>query len=303
MEPATLLTLQACLPKRMVFTLLAALDAWWSGAPADPVDLAAFLAEMEAMGRVAAVPSLREIEEAHNRALGVIAVSGKAGAALILTGDPVFPKRLLIIPDPPLLLYVKGEVSLLSEERAMAVIGTRRPSGYGLRAAGRVTAALVDHGYTIVSGLALGCDTAAHRACLDRGGRTVAVLPSGVDVPWPPRNRPLAEAILAKGGCIVSEYPPGEEPRRYTYVKRDRLQSGLSRGVVLIETDLQGGAMHTVRYARQQGRPVACVASHPPRFRQMPGFEGNAKLLRDGEAVGLAQRGDLERFIRRVEGR
>ena len=300
MRTTILLTLQALFPRRVTRVLAAALGPEAAG----PGELAGLLKGAEPLRAAAggAAPGVGEVEAAWARARAVVEAADRAGLLVLATHDPAFPPALRLIPDPPLVLFVRGQAALLSAPRAVAVIGARRPSPYGLRAAGRAGAALAGMGFVVVSGLAAGCDAAAHGACLQAGGLTVAVLPGGADEAWPRENRPLYEAILAGGGCHVSEYPPGEEPHRWSFVQRDRLQSGLSLGVVLIETGLGGGAMHTVRFAHRQGKPVAVVASHPPRLRGMPGFQGNARLLEEGRVTALAARGDLERFASRLPG-
>lgn len=297
MDKALLLTILKCFSRKTARALLARIDPGTERLE----QLVSFLESGAGMGAPAAVPPVAEIEEKHRRALQVVAAAEASSILLLDPHDPAFPRRLAAIPDPPLLLYVRGNASLLNRASALAVVGTREPSGYGIRAAEAITSALVDRGYVIVSGLAAGCDTAAHWACLRKGGSTVAVLPGGADMPSPRSNRRLYEEILKNGGCIVSEYRPGERPRKYRYIKRDRLQSGLSLGIVVIETEPEGGTMHTVRYAREQGRRIACVASHPPQYRRLASFQGNALLLGQREVIGLSTGDDLERYLRLLE--
>jgi DNA processing protein len=135
----------------------------------------------------------------------------------------------------------------------------------------------------VVSGLAFGCDAAAHRGCLDQGGYTAAVLPSGLDEIYPPQNRDLA-ARIAETGCLLSEYPPGIRPARYRFVERDRLQSGLSDLVIVVESEIHGGAMHTAQFARRQGRRLLVFS--PDRLIGGELASGNQHLLATGaEAV------------------
>jgi DNA processing protein len=212
-------------------------------------------------------------------------------------GRPDFPTALKFIPRPPRLLYAKGGPDCLKGP-AIAVVGTRTPTPAGKRLAEAFGRYLAKKGIVVVSGLALGIDTAAHEGCLAAGGRTVAVLPSGIYNIYPRENKALADRIVKAGGCLVSEYPPDASPEKYTFIQRDRLQSGLSLGVVIVETDLAGGAMHTARFCRRQGRLLACLK--PARSRASdPIVGGNIALLRRKEAVPLESPEDLGPFSKR----
>jgi DNA processing protein len=148
----------------------------------------------------------------------------------------------------------------------------------------------------VVSGLALGCDTQGHRGCLEESGTAVAVLAHGLDEVHPNANRPLAEEIVAKGGCLVSEYPIGTEPKPNQFITRDRIQSGLSDAVVVIETGVNGGSMHTVRFAKRQRRLVMCIVpTHDPGAEEQT--SGNRLLLDKHQATGFATTDDLIQLI------
>lgn len=211
-------------------------------------------------------------------------------------GDPKFPPRLREIPQPPKLLYAQGNLDCLASVMAIAVVGTRRPTARGMRFAHAFGEKLARMGIVVVSGLALGCDTAAHEGCLEAKGQTVAILPSGLLNIYPSRNKSLAERILKSGGCLLSEYPPLEGPEPYRFVQRDRLQSGLSSAVVIVETDVSGGAMHTARFCAGQARPLACLRPDPRRLGH-PMAQGNLKLIQEGKAVPLKGLQDFERFV------
>ncbi len=210
--------------------------------------------------------------------------------------DPGYPERFRGIPDPPAVLFVKGSADGLHPGKAVAVVGTREPTPFGERVARRWARRAAEAGFAVVSGLARGCDTRAHEGCLEAGGLTVAVLAHGLDSVYPPENRGLAERILAAGGCLVGEYPAGSRPARRNFVERDRLQSGLSDAVLLVETETGGGAMHTARFARDQGRPVGCL-DRPRRAGSRT--DGNRKLVAAGLAEPIADRGALARFLAR----
>ena len=173
--------------------------------------------------------------------------------------DKNYPKLLKEIKDPPEILYLKGEI--LAEENCFAVVGTRRCSAYGKEIALEIAGDLAETGLTIVSGLAPGIDSLAHQATLERGERTIAVLGTGIDEKsiYPQENLKLAEKIVESGGCLISEYPPGTHGSEFTFPKRNRIISGLSLGVLIIEAKQKSGALITANWAKKQGRKVFAV--------------------------------------------
>jgi DNA processing protein len=245
-----------------------------------------------------APPTPAELEAARR----TIAEAEEAGIGVVGFCDPHFPEPLRSIPQAPVVLFFRGNPEAASADKAMAVIGTRQPSPWAYRQGERLAARLADEGYVVVSGLALGCDTAAHSGCLEAGGRTVAVLAHGLDSVYPKQNAALAERICEEGGCLISEYAAGVAPAGHQFVQRDRLQSGLSRGVIVIQTDLRGGSMKTVAFAHRQHRPVACLTPPPEEFLQ-PAFAGNVNLIEETGDFQLAS-GEghaLADFLRLVE--
>lgn len=179
------------------------------------------------------------------------------GAAAITLGDSRYPALLRAIFDPPILLFARGNVELLNST-AMAMVGTRKPSAYGLTVAERLASDLAHAGLTIVSGMARGIDTAAHRGALSMGGSTIAVFGSGVDVIYPAENRKLAAEIADKG-LIVSEFPMGTTAFPQNFPIRNRIVSGLSLGVVIVEGAQYSGSAITAKLASEQGREVFAV--------------------------------------------
>jgi DNA processing protein len=167
-----------------------------------------------------------------------------------------YPKILLEIPDPPPYLYVKGE--LRSSENAVAVVGSRRASTYGMLTTARLAKELADHGITVVSGMARGVDTAAHRGSLGAGGRSIGVLGCGIDVVYPPENRRLFEA-MADQGALISEFPMGTLPLAENFPRRNRIISGISRGVLVVEAMENSGSLITAQFALEQGREVFAI--------------------------------------------
>jgi DNA processing protein len=209
---------------------------------------------------------------------GELRRAARAGVTLLTLESPAYPRLLREIPGAPPLIYVRG--GLLADDWAVAVVGTRAPSTYGREAAYRLAGDLARAGVTIVSGLALGVDTLAHTAALDAGGRTLAVLGSGVDRPYPERNRKLAERILEQG-ALVSDFPLGTAPVAANFPPRNRLISGLSRGTLVVEAGERSGALITVEFALEQGREVLAVPGSI-FARQSAGAH---RLLRDGAAL------------------
>jgi DNA processing protein len=203
----------------------------------------------------------------------------RAGARIITCEDPDYPPRLKEIYDPPLALYVRGALDP-RDRYAMAVVGTRHPSYYGLSMADRISHQLARAGFTVVSGLARGIDTAAHKAALKGGGRTIAVLGSALDRLYPEENAELADAI-AEQGAVISEYTMGREPDRTTFPYRNRVVSGLSMGTVVVEAGINSGAVITATVALEQGRSVFAV----PGRADMPGARGCHKLIKEGACL------------------
>lgn len=185
----------------------------------------------------------------------VVAEARARGLAVLAACDPAYPALLRAIADPPPVLYTKGR---LEDAAAVAVVGSRRATPYGLAAAERIAYDLAQAGVTVVSGLARGIDGAAHQAALDAGGRTVAVLGCGADVVYPPEHGRLAAAVAAQG-ALMSEFPPGTPPLAGHFPRRNRLISGLALGVVVVEGATDSGALVTVDCALDQGREVFAV--------------------------------------------
>lgn len=200
-----------------------------------------------------------------------------AGVTPLAVDTPGYPPLLREIPTAPPLIYVRGSLLPADAPRSIAVVGTRRPSAYGREVTERLVGDLADAGLTIVSGLALGVDTLAHRAALARGGRTLAVLAGGVDRPYPQSNLQLARRITGHG-ALISDYPLGTPAAPLNFPPRNRIISGLSRAVLVIEAGEQSGAMITVNFALDQGRDVFAV----PGSILNPGSNGPNHLLRQG---------------------
>lgn len=208
------------------------------------------------------------------RLLGGLA---KKKMALVLREDAQYPPLLRQIAHPPHLLYVYGETDL-TDRFPVAVVGTRRASAYGLTHTREIAAELAQTGVCVVSGLALGIDAAAHTGALDGGGRTVAVLGSALDKPYPQENDPLMRRILESGGSVVSEYAPGTPPSRYSFLQRNRIIAGMCLGTLVTEGPRRSGALNTATRTLENGREVFAL----PGNVDSPGAQLPNMLISEG---------------------
>lgn len=191
------------------------------------------------------------------------------------------------IKDAPEYLYYRGDISLL-ERDVVAVIGSREISERGRAVTRNISRALCMRGKTLLNGLALGCDAEALQEAVDCGGKGIAVMPGGLDEIYPKANRKLAEELLERGGCLVSEYPAGMHPRKESFVARDRLQALFSDMVIVVESHAGGGTWHTVEYARRYQRLVACYIGkdeEPDSGNEILVRKNKAYALRDNDGI------------------
>ncbi|HEX5339521.1 MAG TPA: DNA-processing protein DprA [Gammaproteobacteria bacterium] len=209
-----------------------------------------------------------------------------AGAAILPFTDPAFPALLRDIPGAPALLYLRGNIGLLDSPQ-LAMVGSRNPSGEGRRNAEEFAAYLARCGLTITSGMALGIDGASHRGALKVGGATIAVWGAGLDKPYPPRHRELAEEIAANG-LLVSEFPPGTPPLPAHFPRRNRIISGLAVGTLVVEAAKASGSLITARLAGEQGREVFAI----PGSIHNPMARGCHQLIRQGAKL-VESAGDI----------
>jgi len=205
-----------------------------------------------------------------------LALIDKQAVTVITLNDAAYPDSLKNIYDPPPFLYVKGAFSR-HDDTAFAIVGSRNASEYGITATERISRELALHGITIVSGMARGIDSCAHYGALSAKGRTIAVLGSGIDVIYPPENRRLYESIT-EHGAVISELPMGTKPNAYNFPARNRIISGLSLGVLVVEASLHSGSLITAQMALDQGRDVFAVPGNVHSYKS----KGTHKLLKDG---------------------
>ena len=190
--------------------------------------------------------------------------------------DEIYPKRLKEIAQPPPVLFVKGSINV-EDDWAVSVVGTRRVTPYGRQVATEVARFLAENGVTVISGLARGVDAIAHQTAIQSGGRTIAVLGSGVDVIYPPEHRKLAEEIIAQG-AVISDYPMGTQPESSNFPPRNRIIAGLSLATIVVEAGERSGALITAKFAVEQGRDVFAV----PGSILTPQSDGTNRLIEDG---------------------
>jgi DNA processing protein len=200
----------------------------------------------------------------------------RLGIQIISRADERYPKKLLNIYDPPPILYAKGDLDIF-DSPAIAIVGSRKSSVHGRHFASDLAGALARYGISVVSGMALGIDGAAHAGCLGAGGKTIAVWGAGLDVCYPARHRHLAAKIAAEG-LLLSEFSLGSQPEKHNFPRRNRVISGLSEGIVVVEATLQSGSLITARIALEQGREVFAV----PGLPGSPASQGNNWLIKEG---------------------
>lgn len=212
-----------------------------------------------------------------------LAICGKLGINAVYFGGKGYPEQLMDIPDPPAILFYRGKYAPADLPFSVAVIGSRRCSLYGRKTARRLSMELSRAGVCVVSGLARGIDGEAHRGALDGGTPTAGVMGGGLDIMYPPEHSSLAERVAADG-CLISEYPTGTKPAKYTFPERNRIISGLASAVVVVEAGERSGTMITVGTALDQGKDVFAVPGDIDRSST----RGSNRLLRDGAGIVLS---------------
>lgn len=241
-----------------------------------------------------AVPGVRasqlagfdRLEECRRQADRELAGISSLGGTILTREAPGYPGMLREIPDPPVVLYALGDISLL-ESRCVAMVGSRSATAYGRRAAGSLAESLAAHGVTVVSGMALGIDSEAHGGALKAHGATIAVLGCGIDVVYPRQNQPLYRQI-STSGLLLSEYPLGTQPEGFRFPARNRIIAGMSLGVVVVEATRKSGSLITAQLALDFGREVFAVPGQIDSFKS----EGTHWLLRQGAQL-VASGGDI----------
>ncbi|WP_222833983.1 DNA-processing protein DprA [Pseudomonas sp. SC3(2021)] len=232
------------------------------------------------LGMPAASAEARRSPEVRDGAIHAMRWLEQPGQHLLMWDQADYPALLAQIPDPPPLLFVAGDPHIL-EKPQLAMVGSRRASRPGMDTAAAFSRSLAGAGFVITSGLALGIDAAAHQAALDVGGLTVGVLGTGLENFYPQRNQRLAEAMIASGCAVLSEFPLDAGPSASNFPRRNRIISGLSLGVLVVEASVASGSLITARLAAEQGREVYAI----PGSIHHPGARGCHQLIRDGAVL------------------
>ena len=226
--------------------------------------------------------------QAHADLKAELSLVEKAGARVLSQNDPEYPPLLREIHDPPIALYILGTLEDRDHRNGIGIVGTRKASHYAMESAKRLGYQLAYSGLTIYSGMARGIDTAAHQAALAANGRTVAVLGSGLAHLYPAENIPLAEKIASGHGAVISEFPMGTTPSKQTFPRRNRIISGCSFGLLVVEAGQNSGALISAREAGEQGRSLYAV---PGRI-DLPGTLGSNRLIQQGAKL-VIDAGDI----------
>lgn len=206
----------------------------------------------------------------------------KMGVNYIVYTDEEFPESLKQIPDPPYLIYYMGDIELMNKF-SIAVIGSRKPTSYGIYAANKLVRELAERGIVIVSGLALGIDSESHKTVVGYGGKTIGILGTSFDNIYPRSNVKFAKEMIAKNNLIITEYPLLKDTKPYHFVQRNRLISGISQGLLVIEAGMKSGTLTTVDFALEQGKNIFAV----PGNINSPNSEGTNSLIKQGAKMVL----------------
>ncbi len=226
--------------------------------------------------------TIEDIIIAKNKSLNIIEYCENNNIEIITILDNDFPTKLKIIPDNPVIIFYKGNKSCITQNKSVAIIGTRSPTLEGKIITRKLTQFFSENSYIIVSGLAHGIDYNAHISAIRHNNKTLAVLPSGISNIYPSDHKLLCDEILYNDGCIMSEYLPYETSYKKHFIERDRLQSALSLGVIVVECSINSGTMHTVNFAKEQNKLICCFKhkNMKEEFRS-----GNKKLLENKNTI------------------
>ena len=239
--------------------------------------------------------SLQEIEISKSKTHELLEMINRDHTIRAITVfDEAFPEQLNLLKNQaPLVLYARGDIDLLRKP-SLAVIGTRKPSDWSIRVGEQMVKKTIEISHrVVVSGLALGCDAVGHKAAVENGGKTIAVLPSGINVITPASNKGLADKILDTGGCIISEYQPMEKVQRVTYAKRDGIIAALADATFVIECGINSGTMITVKDAYRMGKKIGCYMASEDKGA----YEGNAYMIKEYSAVPVTDTPQLISFL------
>lgn len=259
--------------------------------PKDAYEIIEAFSQLKKRNARIVIPTIDNVKEAIRIKDNVLSISKHYDVNIVDKMDENYPSKLKNIKDAPNMLFYKGNYNAVVNEKSITIIGSRRVSTKAKEISYEVARNFAKEGYTIISGLALGCDEYAHKGTLRENGSTVAVLASGLDQIYPLKNKELAQQIIDNDGCLVSEYPIGTKGYRHNFVERDRIQSGLSSATLVIETHLNSGTMHTVKYAKEQKRILACYGINT---------EGNNTLISEKGCMAIYNNCDIKTLMHKI---
>lgn len=237
------------------------------------------------------------IKEKLANAKDILEKNKQLGIKTILINSILYPYNLKNMDNPPAILYLRGKNITREDIKSVACVGTRNPTEFGIRACESIVGSLTRENFTIISGLAYGIDKLSHQSCLKNNGRTIAVLAHGLDIIYPKENEALSEEILKNNGTLVSEYPVGTRADKFRFVARNRIVSGLSKGVIVFETKIKSGTMHTVEYALKQKKKIFC----PIPIREKEQTLGLIKLLEEKKAIGIKTKDNYDIVVKALD--
>lgn len=264
----------------------------------NPMDIVNLLKNAKKSYRRIPVPELDIVTKAWESSKELMETSENLGIKIISKYSNDYPSTLLQIKNHPHLLHVKGDLKALNRD-CIAIVGTRKPTEYGIFKAKEITSSLVSKNYAIVAGLAKGIDTIAHEETINSKGVTIAVLAHGLDIAYPKENKKLADDIIENGGVLISEYPIGTKVAKGNFVNRNRIQAGLSFAVIVIESSIKSGTMYTAKFCREQKR-MLCVLKPPVNLIESPNFAGNQKLINNDLAGLVIKNTNDKEFVREL---
>ncbi|WP_210487316.1 DNA-processing protein DprA [Rufibacter aurantiacus] len=303
-EPSNLLLLEniSCITSRSIETVIRFLTEYRRGFPSANRGVVSLFAAAYNRYGTCMVPPLEAISVARKVSERIMALSGENGIRIISRFDADYPKAFRLMEDMPLLVHVKGNLEVLNNQ-AVAILGKKEPSAFTRKEGPKVAQLVSREGFTIVSGLAAGCDSISHRAAVESHAPTIAVMAGGLHDILPGENQNLSQRILEEGGLLLSEYAYGEKARRGTYIARGRLQTALSKGVIILETDLSGGTMESVRYAAKQKKKLGCLYPSLVGGEYNEQFAGNQFLMNKNKAVKLDSQAVMSLFLSSLQNK
>lgn len=258
-----------------------------SSLPKDEKDILEIFVQLRTFNKRIVLPSIEQVKLAVQKSEEILNLSKNIEINVVDKLSPNFPQKLKYIPDAPVILFYKGNYEAVLNDNSVAVVGSRKSQGNILNKSYEIGKYFGKEGYSVVSGLAIGCDEYAHKGTLNVGGKTVAVLPGGIDNIYPLKNRTLAQQIIENNGCLISEYPIGINSFKNNFIERDRIQSGLSSATIVVESEIDSGTMHTAKFAISQNRILACCDIDAT---------GNRELIKEYGGICIKNEKDLEKI-------